>query len=201
MALQGPTAVAVVVVLGVALLAFVIATAVLASSRKTTILRPTARPAPSPSSMAPSPSLIAPFASFMAPSPSLMAPFASLATQLAVVPSNAAPNTFDTRNVIILLTCTVRVQRNIGHLIQTNAPEREATYKTSIKQWLTQTPFRVVAVENSGVQLSLAWLELDKNAYKDRYEPIAFDERNEVCAPHGNSSKGIHELYAINKAF
>jgi hypothetical protein len=104
-------------------------------------------------------------------------------------------------DIVVLLTCTVRVKPSITELKQTSAAEREADYRASINKWLTNTAFKIVVVENSGFNMSPSWLGVDGGVGVDRYEAILFDEARDKDAPHGNTSKGIHELYAINKAF
>ena len=90
-------------------------------------------------------------------------------------------------NPIIILTTTVFVQ-NKCYLFQIDPVERLNTYLKSIKQWLTQTKFKILVVENSGYPFN----ELQNS---DRLEIISFDEGNS-----DNNSKGASELFSIDYA-
>ena len=89
--------------------------------------------------------------------------------------------------VVIILTTTVFVQ-NKCYLFQIDPVERLNTYLKSIKQWLTQTKFKILVVENSGYPFN----ELQNS---DRLEIISFDEGNS-----DNNSKGASELFSIDYA-
>jgi hypothetical protein len=111
-------------------------------------------------------------------------------------PSNVASD------VAILLTCTVRPQDTVTQLRQKSPTEREAAYKTSILRWLTQSPFRIVVVENSGFPMSTQWLGVEPSVVPARLEFVLFDERALPAAGslRKTESKGAHELFAIHKA-
>jgi len=105
-------------------------------------------------------------------------------------------------NVLIILTCTVKVNHYKHFLHQTNSTERLELYLKSIKQWLEKTTFKICVVENSGYTFP----ELDDcvQKYGSRFEIITFDE----CAlPYElqhlmyNVSKGASEMHSINYAY
>ena len=107
---------------------------------------------------------------------------------------------------VILLTCTVHTGANISHLKQRQADQRLALYKASIGRWLTETPYHIVAVDNSGYTEPLH----DLPAQQARYEQLGFvdgqDLVSEDVGPFAVSqvvsdpSKGNHELAAIRYA-
>jgi len=103
-------------------------------------------------------------------------------------------------NVTILLTSTVNVQ-NKNYLYQTDKEERLNTYLKSIKQWLNNTTFNIVLVENTGYPFEELSDYLIK--YKNRFEIISFEENklDEAKYLKNNNSKGASEIFAINYAF
>ena len=101
---------------------------------------------------------------------------------------------FSATDIVILLTCTVHIS-NVSNIRQVDPAEREETYKASIRRWVTETPFRIVTVENSGFAMSPAWL----GVASDRYEAISYDARTDPKA-RISTSKGIYEVDAINRA-
>ncbi len=107
----------------------------------------------------------------------------------------------NSKNITILLTCTVITNSSINYLNQSDYKERIDTYIKSIKNWLTNTNFNIVIVENSNYNFN----ELDdlKKIYKNRFEIISFDEKNIKNFNNilNSSSKGDHELLAINYAY
>ena len=109
---------------------------------------------------------------------------------------------FRAADVVILLTCTVFIKQDIASMVQRKPADREHTYRTSIRKWLTQTPFRIVVVENSGFDMSAGWLGFDAGIYEQRYESMHFDGEKDEDTSYlrSNTSKGLHELAAINKA-
>jgi len=114
--------------------------------------------------------------------------------------NNNLINRFAKNNITILLTSTVNVQ-NKNYLFQTNKEERLNTYLKSIKQWLDNTTFNVVLVENTGYQFEELNDYLIK--YKGRFQIIYFEENklNEAKYLKNNNSKGASEIFAINYAF
>ena len=104
-------------------------------------------------------------------------------------------------NTTIILTSTVNVNFNKIFLCQTDKNERLDTYIKSIKQWLANTIFNIVLVENSGYQFEE--LQQEKEIYKNRFEIISFVEKELEEAQYliDDSSKGTSELFSINYAF
>lgn len=114
--------------------------------------------------------------------------------------NNISINSNYKNNITILLTSTVNVQ-NKNYLFQTDKKERLNTYVKSIKQWLNNTSFNIVLVENSGYLFEELNDYLIK--YKDRFEIISFEESklDEAKYLKNNNSKGESEIFAINYAF
>jgi|688.fasta_scaffold40387_5 hypothetical protein len=111
-------------------------------------------------------------------------------------------NVANVDNVLIILTCTVKVNHYKHFLHQTNPTERLELYLKSIKQWLEKTTFKICVVENSGYTFPELSDHMEK--YGQRFEIITFDE----CAlPHElqhlmyNVSKGASEMHSINYAY
>lgn len=104
--------------------------------------------------------------------------------------------------VVVLLTCTVRIKPDINVMAQRAETDRTATYRKSIRAWICNTAFKIVVVENSGVDISASWLGLDDGIYASRYERIVFNGHTDADAAHlrTNIYKGAHELFAIQKA-
>ena len=109
-------------------------------------------------------------------------------------------NSSSKNNITILLTSTVNVQ-NKNYLFQTDKNERLNIYLKSIKQWLNNTIFNIVLVENTGYQFEELNGYLIK--YKGRFEIISFEENklDEAKYLKNNNSKGASEIFAINYAF
>jgi hypothetical protein len=104
-------------------------------------------------------------------------------------------------NATIILTSTVNVNYNIDWLYQTNKNDRLDTYLKAILQWLHNTNFYIILVENSGYIFEELAEEL--KLYNHRFEIISFKE-NEIDEAQyliNNKSKGESELFAINYAF
>lgn len=101
----------------------------------------------------------------------------------------------------IILTSTVNVNLNKIFLSQIDKNERLNTYMKSIKQWLVNTNFNIVLVENSGYQFEE--LQEEKEIYKNRFEIISFVEQELEEAQYlkYDNSKGTSELFSINYAF
>jgi hypothetical protein len=116
-------------------------------------------------------------------------------------------------NICILLTSTIYVNPKKNHLCNTDPSNRIETYLKSVKQWLENTNFKIVLVENSGYKYS----ELKKytETYKHRFEMILFKEdelKDEVFDEIGAqalrlpddylyTSKGTSEMFAIYYAY
>jgi len=104
-------------------------------------------------------------------------------------------------NITIILTATVNIDKNIECIYQTDSNDRLQLYINSIYQWLTKTNFNIILVENSGYPFN----EINnlKIQYINRFEVISFKE-NELKNTRylrNLSSKGAHEIFAINYAF
>lgn len=115
-------------------------------------------------------------------------------------------------NICIILTSTIYVNPKKNHLCNTEPTNRLETYLKSIKQWLENTNFKIVLVENSGYKFP----ELEEYAekYKNRFEMILFKEdelSDEVFDEIGAqavrlpddylyTSKGTSEMFAIHYA-
>lgn len=104
----------------------------------------------------------------------------------------------------IILTTTVIVHeymiptKDVQHI---NKNERLFIYLRSIKQWIDKTNFNIIVVDNGNY--SYPELSNEAEIYKDRFQILYYDE-NELPDTNyliNNSTKGIHELYAINYAF
>lgn len=111
------------------------------------------------------------------------------------------PNFINENKITIILTCTVNVNLGKSHLIQTSPTERTNVYIKSILQWLNNTTFNIIVIENSGYKFEELYAETEK--YKDRFEIITFNENTEEKAQYlkNNNSKGDSELFSINYAF
>jgi hypothetical protein len=99
----------------------------------------------------------------------------------------------------IILTTTVTVQNKV-YLFQTDKNERAQVYIRKIKQWLYESNFRIVVVENTGY--TFEELNEEKERFKDRFEVISFVESEEASAQFlkGNPYKGASEVFAIGYA-
>jgi len=104
-------------------------------------------------------------------------------------------------NVTIILTATVNVNSIKICLYQINQTERIQTYLRSVLQWLNNTNFRIILVDNSGYTFEELSNELEK--YADRFEIITFNESKLDSAKYleNDISKGASELFAINYVF
>lgn len=103
--------------------------------------------------------------------------------------------------VTIILTTTVNITKKLDCIYQVNVNDRLNTYLHSIKQWLKKTKFNIVLVENSGY--TYEELNKEKDIYKDRFEVVTFNEKEEPEAKYleNNISKGASEVFAIYYAF
>jgi len=100
----------------------------------------------------------------------------------------------------IILTTTVTVQDKV-YLFQTDAQERSQVYVKKIKQWLYQSNFNIVVVENTGY--TFEELNEEKEKFKDRFEVISYVESELESANFlkGNPYKGASEVFAIQYAY
>jgi len=100
----------------------------------------------------------------------------------------------------IILTTTVTVQNKLW-LFQTDKNERTQLYIKKIKQWLYQTNFKIVVVENTGY--TFEELNEEKEKFKDRFEVVSFveSELESALFLKDNLSKGGSEVFAIEYAY
>ena len=100
----------------------------------------------------------------------------------------------------IILTTTVHVQAKV-YLFQTDKNERAAVYAKKIKQWLYESNFRIVVVENTGY--TFEELNEEKENFKDRFEVISYVESELEAADFliDNPYKGASEIFAIGYAY
>lgn len=101
-------------------------------------------------------------------------------------------------NVTIILTATVNINYKKSWLYQKDKNERINTYLKSVLQWLNNTKFHIILVDNSGYMFE----ELS-DQLNDRFEIITFNESKLDSAKYleNDTSKGASELFAINYAF
>ena len=101
---------------------------------------------------------------------------------------------------LIILTTTVSVQDKV-YLFQTDKNERAGVYVRKIRQWLQNTSFPIVVVENTGY--TFPELAEEAEQYKDRFEIISYVENNLPQAHFlkGNPYKGASEIFAIHWAY
>jgi hypothetical protein len=101
---------------------------------------------------------------------------------------------------LIILTTTVSVQDKV-YLFQTDKGERAQVYTKKIRQWLQETSFPIVVVENTGY--TFPELEQEREIYKDRFEIISYmeSELEEAAFLKGNPYKGASEVFAIHWAY
>lgn len=101
---------------------------------------------------------------------------------------------------LLILTTTVSVQNKV-YLFQTDANERAGVYVRKIRQWLSESDFKIVVVENTGYTFPELYEECE--IYKDRFEIISFVESElpEAEFLSGNPYKGASEIFAINWAY
>jgi len=99
----------------------------------------------------------------------------------------------------IILTTTVSVQDKV-YLFQTDKNERAQVYIRKIKQWLYESDFRIVVVENTGYTFDE--LNEEKEKFKDRFEVISYIESELPSAAflRGNPYKGASEIFSIDYA-
>ena len=117
-----------------------------------------------------------------------------------------------TNNFCIILTSTIYVNPMKDWVIMTDPNERLTINLKSIKQWLDESNFKIVLVDNSGHTFPELNDYVDK--YKTRFEIISFVEKDidvEVLANAGAltiqcvdnwlyTSKGTSEMFAIYHA-
>ena len=103
-------------------------------------------------------------------------------------------------NIIsIILTTTVNVTQHTA--FQVNKNERINTYLKSIISWLKNTNLNIIVIENSGHLFEELKNELI--TYKDRFELITFDEKEQKYEGHQMhlQSKGGLEINSIWYAY
>lgn len=100
----------------------------------------------------------------------------------------------------LILTTTVNVQNKI-YLFQTDRNERIQVYVRKIIQWLEDTNFNVVVVENTGHTFDE--LAEEKVKYAHRFEVISYKENElkEAEFLNGNPFKGASEMFSIAYAY
>jgi len=108
----------------------------------------------------------------------------------------------DEKNIVLILTTTVNINRNKSGLFQRERESRIATYIKSVKNWLEKSKFNIIIIENSGYNFNEEFQEFIDN-YSERFEIISFNEHKikEAKYLRFDKSKGTSELYAINYAF
>ena len=101
----------------------------------------------------------------------------------------------------LILTSTVNVNLKKECVFQTDINSRIETYLKSVLQWLKNTNFNIVLVENSGYNFDE--LANEKEIYKNRFEVITFveSELEEAAFLKDNESKGNSEVFAINYVY
>jgi hypothetical protein len=101
---------------------------------------------------------------------------------------------------LIILTTTVSVQDKV-YLFQTDKNERAAVYTKKIRQWLNETSFPILVVENTGY--SFPELATEIESFKHRFEIISYVESDLAEAEFlkGNPYKGASEIFAIHWAY
>jgi len=101
----------------------------------------------------------------------------------------------------LILTSTVNVNLRKECVFQTDVNSRIETYLKSVLQWLKNTNFNIVLVENSGYNFDE--LSNEKEIYKNRFEVITFmeSELEEAAFLKNNDSKGNSEVFAINYVY
>ena len=102
-------------------------------------------------------------------------------------------------NICIILTSTVNVTKHTA--FQIDKHERINTYLKSIMSWLKNTDLNIVVVENSGYLFEE--LKNEIQIYKDRFELIVFDEKEQKYDGYQMhlQSKGGLEINSIWYAF
>jgi len=112
-------------------------------------------------------------------------------------------------NFCIILTCTVNINPSKLYIHSSDPNERLKIYLKSIKQWLDESNFKIVIVDNSGYTFPELNDYIDK--YKDRFEIVSFVEKDiedhvfidagALAVKHTNNwlytSKGTSEMFAI----
>lgn len=112
-------------------------------------------------------------------------------------------------NFCIILTCTVYVNPNKRYVCMADPTERLKIYLKSIKQWLDESTFKIVVVDNSGYTFPELNDYFDK--HKDRFEIVSFVEKDiedavfieagalalKLTDHYLYSSKGTSEMFSI----
>ena len=101
---------------------------------------------------------------------------------------------FSTDNMVLILTSTVNVDKNMGAVTQKRKKDRIQTYEKSVNSWINNSPFKIILVENSGYEFK----NLPENS---RLEIITYKPTgNEKKLLDNHRDKGSHELHAIKHA-
>lgn len=102
---------------------------------------------------------------------------------------------------LIILTATVNVNLKKECIFQKNKEDRINTYVKSVLQWLKNTKFHILLIENSGYEFNE--LHIEKYKYRDRFHVITFNEStlDEAQYLKNDISKGASEIFAINYAY
>jgi len=95
----------------------------------------------------------------------------------------------------IILTSTVNVYDNIDCCYQRDPNNRIQTYLTSILQWLNNTNFNIILIENSGYNFNE--LNKEKEVFKERFEFFSINHTN-VPNFIRYYNKGKNELFSIS---
>jgi hypothetical protein len=114
--------------------------------------------------------------------------------------NDVSPVVENSCKAVIILTMTVHVGwKSVLH--QKNPVERKLHYLKTILQWLKNTQFNIIIVENSGYTFE-EYSELFSE-YKNRLEIITYNEYtlDESKYLVNNTDKGSSELFAINYAY
>lgn len=110
-------------------------------------------------------------------------------------------NTTAATTTTLILTSTVFINPGKWYIYQIDKEERLQTYLKSIRQWLANSNFNIIVVDNSGYTYDE--LNEEKTQYENRFEVISFieSEVEEASYLKDNISKGASEIFSIHYAF
>lgn len=107
----------------------------------------------------------------------------------------------DSSDICIILTSTIHTQDYKIALHQRDKNERLECYLKAVRQWIENTNFRLVLVENTGY----LWPELNQyvEQHAGRFKICSFNEDLQEDAKYlkGDQSKGTSEMFAIDYAY